>query len=209
MKRKLLSIFMVVALILTLAPFIVASAAPPADDDDDEDIEAVVNGDDEDDADDEDEDDADDEDDEDDADDEDEDDADDEDEDDADDEDEDDADDEDDASTDPLDGAHVSLVEELAIALELGFVPEAMIGNWREPTSRLLAAEMIVMLVEVVFEMDIDEIAEELDLDMSDTFSDTDNVAVTFLKATKISNGVDGVRYDPDGTFTRDRKSAV
>ena len=105
--------------------------------------------------------------------------------------------------SDLLDGAHASLVEELALALELGFVPEAMIGNWREPTSRLLAAEMIVMLVEVVLEMDIDEIAEELDLDMSDTFSDTDSIAATFLKATGISTGVDDVRYDPGGKFTR------
>ena len=185
MKRKLLSIFMVVALILTLAPFVVVSAAPPAEDDDDDDVEAVTAVEDGEDADDED-----DEDDEDDADDED---------------DEDDEVVEVDSATpaDPLDGANISLVEELAIALELGFVPESMIGNWTEPTSRLLAAEMIVMLVEVVMEMSIDEVAEEFDLDMDDAFSDTDDVAATFLKAAGISNGVDGVRYDPDGKFTR------
>ena len=105
--------------------------------------------------------------------------------------------------SDPLEGAHASLVDELALALELGFVPESMIGSWAEPTSRLLAAEMIVMLIEVIWDLSIDEVAEELGFDMSDTFSDTDSEAATFLKAARISNGIDGVRYDPGGKFSR------
>ena len=102
-----------------------------------------------------------------------------------------------------LEGAHPSLVEELAQALEIGFIPESMIGNWTEHTSRLLAAEMIVILVESITGKDVDEIAEEKGFDMTGRFSDTDRKAVTFLKAAGISNGVDGVRYDPDGKFTR------
>ena len=78
-----------------------------------------------------------------------------------------------------------------------------MIGNWQQPTSRLAAAEMIVILVEAILDKGIDEIAEENEFDMTDAFSDTDSKAATFLKAAGISTGVGGDRYNPDGTYTR------
>ena len=101
------------------------------------------------------------------------------------------------------DGAHSSLVAELEEALEIGFIPESMIGNWTQPTSRMLAAEMIVMLIETMTGKSIDTVAAEKGFNMADRFSDTNDGAVTFLKASGISNGVDGARYDPSGKFTR------
>ena len=142
MKKRLLSVILTVAMILTVLPAFIAIAAPPAAEDSA-------------------------------------------------------------APSDPLDGAHSSLVAELAQALDIGFIPDSMIGSWTEPTSRLLAAEMIVMLTEAITDKSIDDIADEKNFDMSDEFSDTGSKAATFLKAARISNGVDGVRYDPDGKFTR------
>jgi len=102
-----------------------------------------------------------------------------------------------------LAGAAEWATSELVQALEHDLIFDEMVGKWSQPTNRLLAAEAIVKLVEAITDMSIGEIAEEMEFDMEDTFSDTDNEAVTFLKASGISNGVDGVRYDPNGTFTR------
>ena len=105
---------------------------------------------------------------------------------------------------DPLEGAHVSSRPELEIAMEIGFVPESMIGNWGQSTSRLLAAEMIVMLIEAMTGKSIEEVAEENDFDMSIPFGDTDNRAATFLKASRISYGAGSSEiYNPNGTYNR------
>ena len=105
--------------------------------------------------------------------------------------------------TSPTDGAQSSLVAELEEAIDLGFIPDSMIGNWTQPTNRLLAAEMIVMLIEALLDKSIDEVAVEKGFDMTDKFSDSDSMAVTFLKASGISNGVGDNNYSPDGTYNR------
>jgi len=102
-----------------------------------------------------------------------------------------------------LGGAADWAVPELITALENDLVLDEMIGKWAQPTNRLLAAEAIVTLIEAITGKSVDEIAEEFELDMEDEFIDCDNAAVTFLKASGISNGMDGESYDPDGTFTR------
>ena len=103
----------------------------------------------------------------------------------------------------PLESADDWAVPELELAIENGLVLDDMFGNWAQPTSRLMAADVIVRLIETITGSTIDEIAAENGYDMSDSFIDTDSESVTFLKASEISNGVDGVRYDQDGTFTR------
>ena len=104
---------------------------------------------------------------------------------------------------DPLDGAANWAKEELGLALDAKLLIEDMFGKWPEDTSRLLAADAIVRLIEVSTGKSIDAIAAEKEFDMGDTFADTDSKAATFLKASGISNGVDGVNYGYSGTFTR------
>ena len=102
-----------------------------------------------------------------------------------------------------LDGASDWARAELESALSNDLILADMIENWTMPINRLMAAEAMARLIESVTGMSLDEIATENDFDMTDTFSDTHNRAVTFLRAAGISTGVDGVRYDPTGTFTR------
>jgi len=103
----------------------------------------------------------------------------------------------------PLDGAAAWALPELELALEAGLIFEEFIGLWGSPTNRELAAEAIVWLVESLTGQTIEEIAEENEFDMSVPFIDTDNPAVTFLKAAGISDGIGGNRYDPTGTYNR------
>ena len=102
-----------------------------------------------------------------------------------------------------LAGAADWAIPELGYALDSGIILNEMIGKWSQPTNRLLAAEAIVKLIEFIKGEDIYAIAEEYGFDMSNTFTDTKNESVTFLKASGISTGVDGVKYDPNGIFTR------
>ena len=102
-----------------------------------------------------------------------------------------------------LAGASDWAVPELGSAIEGGLVLDGMAGEWQRPTNRLLAAQAIVKLIESIMDEDFHAIAEERGFDMDDGFADTDDEAVTFLKAAGISDGVDGVNYDPGGTFTR------
>ena len=94
-------------------------------------------------------------------------------------------------------------MEELEQAYESGLVLDSMIGNWTQPTTRLLAAEAIVRLTEFVCGGTIDQIAEWSNYDLSDGFSDTDSKAASFLKAAGISVGVGNNNYNPDGLYTR------
>ena len=100
-------------------------------------------------------------------------------------------------------GAADWALPELGSALDKELILNDMIGKWTQPTNRLLAAEAIVKLIESVTGQSIDSIVEENEFDMDDVFTDSTNKAVTFLKASGISEGVDGARYDPGGTFTR------
>jgi len=102
-----------------------------------------------------------------------------------------------------LAGASDWAIPELASALESDIILHEMIGKWAQPTSRELAAQAIVRLIEAIKGKHFLMLVEDYDFDMDDTFSDTDNEEITFLKAAGISNGVDGVKYDPNGTFTR------
>ena len=102
-----------------------------------------------------------------------------------------------------LDGAANWAKEELELALDAGLLIDEMFGKWAQDTSRLLAADAIVRLIEVSTGKTIDEIAAEKGFDMNDKFADTNSKAATFLKASGISNGIDGVNYGYAGTFTR------
>jgi len=104
---------------------------------------------------------------------------------------------------DPLDGAANWAVAELEAALENNLILDEMIGNWAKPTDRLVAAEAIARLIESAVGTDIMYIAELNGYDLTDCFADTINDYANFLKQAGISNGVDGVRYDPGGIFTR------
>ena len=103
----------------------------------------------------------------------------------------------------PTDGADDWAVEELGYAFLNGLNLDMMIGRWTAATNRLLAAEIIVNLIESITEKTIEEVAAERGFDMNVSFSDTYSTATRFLKASGISTGVDGVNYDPTGTFTR------
>ena len=103
----------------------------------------------------------------------------------------------------PLDGAADWARAELEHALAAKLLVEDMYGNWTQQTSRLLAADAIVRLIEVSTDRTIDEIAAEKGFNMNDKFADTDSKAATFMKASGISNGLDGVNYGSTGTFTR------
>ena len=106
-------------------------------------------------------------------------------------------------AVDELEGADSWAYKELRLALEAELILDDMVGNWTQPTSRLLAAEAIVKLIEVSTGKTIDVLAVENGFDMGRPFADTNNKAVTFLKAAGISNGVDGVNYGTSGVYTR------
>ena len=103
----------------------------------------------------------------------------------------------------PLTGAENWAIEELELAIENDLVLDAMLGNWSKTTTRLQAAEVIVGLVETLTGSTIYELAASDGFDLSDSFADTNSIAATFLKAAGISNGVDGVNYNPTGIFNR------
>ena len=83
----------------------------------------------------------------------------------------------------------------LTEALARGLVTDAMIGNWKEDASRLQAADAMVKVIESVTGKTIDQIANEKGFDMNDRFADTNSKSATFLKASGISQGMDGVNY--------------
>jgi len=107
------------------------------------------------------------------------------------------------------DGAAGWAVPELEKALGENLVLVDMAGAWTAPTNRLAAAEAIVRLIEQIMRTDYFYIAELKGYDVADRFTDTDSVYASFLKQSGISDGVDGNRYDPDGTFTRAQMVAM
>jgi hypothetical protein len=102
-----------------------------------------------------------------------------------------------------LAGANDWAIPELTEALARGLVTDAMIGNWTNDTSRLQAADAMVKMIESVTGKTIDQVAAERGFDMNDRFADTDSRAATFLKASGISSGVDGVNYGVALSFSR------
>ena len=107
------------------------------------------------------------------------------------------------AESDPLAGAADWAIPELEKAMENNLVRYDMIGNWAQPADRLLAAESIAFLVEDIMRTDTTFVADQMEFDRTDVFSDTDNERVNFLKQAGISDGVGGGRFSPEGIFTR------
>lgn len=105
---------------------------------------------------------------------------------------------------DPLAGAAQWAIDRgLKEALAAGLILDEFIGNWTRSTNRLHAAEAIVNFIEITTQKTIEEIAQEKGFDMTDTFADTKDRSTTFLKASGISTGFDGVNYRPSGVFDR------
>ena len=102
-----------------------------------------------------------------------------------------------------ISGASSWALDELQLALDAGLLIEAMYGSWTQPTSRLLAAEAIVRLIEVSTGKSVEQIAEERGFDLNNHFSDTSSKYVTFLREAGVTNGVGEDRYDSSGTYTR------
>ena len=102
-----------------------------------------------------------------------------------------------------FEGAANWAIPELEAAYDNNLILNDMFWNWSQPTNRLVAAEAIVRLIENLMHTDISFIAEQNEYDLTDSFIDTTSVHANFLKQSGISNGVDGIRYDPEGTYTR------
>jgi len=112
-------------------------------------------------------------------------------------------------------GASEWALEELEQALYEYDIPYSIMRTgWDQPTSRLAAAELICSVLERHFNEDIYWIAErmgiygerEYDEDgnrIYDTFDDTDDQYVTFLKYAGITNGIGDNLYGVDGYYTR------
>jgi|GEM_PF-6365045 len=90
-----------------------------------------------------------------------------------------------------------------AVAAEL--VPDALSeAGWQSATSRLVAADAIVRLIEKASGKTMQEITNERGWDLSiNQFSDTNSEEVTFLKYADVTTGIGDNRYDPHGSFTR------
>ena len=95
--------------------------------------------------------------------------------------------------------------DEVFAAISAGLVPESiMAAGWRDNTSRLAAADAMVLLIEKAMEMTMEEIADENGWDLSTGgFDDTDSRAVTFLKYAEVTFGMGDNIYGAESTFTR------
>ena len=94
---------------------------------------------------------------------------------------------------------------EIIAALNAGLLPDSVaLAGWQNDTSRLAAAEAMVLLIEKATGKSIDEIAEENDWDLTTGgFDDTDSQAVTFLRYAEITVGLGDNLFGVDSTFTR------
>ena len=96
-------------------------------------------------------------------------------------------------------------VTEVNAALDAGLVPDSISNaGWQNSTSRLAAAEAMVVLIEKVSWKTMAQIASERGWDLNaNGFSDTSSQAVTFLKHAGITTGIGENLYDPTGSYTR------
>ena len=109
-------------------------------------------------------------------------------------------------TTPTLDGASGWAKEELQAALAIsGLVPDSVAkAGWTNATSRLVAAEAIVSVIEAATGKTMAQIATERGWNLNQNgFSDTNNQAVTFLKYAKVTTGVGNNKYDPNSNYTR------
>jgi len=104
-----------------------------------------------------------------------------------------------------IDAPSTWAVEKVVEAIEAGVVPySVMYGGWIGDTTRLAAAEATVLLIELLFDMTMEEIAEAEGWDLDDNqFDDTDSAAVTFLRYAGVVQGDGAGLYDPDGEYIR------
>jgi len=96
-------------------------------------------------------------------------------------------------------------VDGINAAIAAGLVPDSIINaGWQNNTSRVAAAEAMVLLLEVLLDATMDEIAVENGWDLTtNQFIDTNNAAVTFLRHAGVVGGIGGNMYDPDGVYSR------
>ena len=96
-------------------------------------------------------------------------------------------------------------IDNVNAAILKNLVPDAIKnGGWKNPTTRLAAAEAMVMLIEASEGRTMEQIAAEKGWDLSkNQFSDTSNQAVTFLRHAGIVQGIGDNKYDPDGAYSR------
>ena len=107
-------------------------------------------------------------------------------------------------SADPFVGAADWALPYLPEALEIGLLSERMFGAWEDSPTRVEAAADIVRFALVFTEVEnLGALYELLGLEEVEPWADTDDVNARFLRAAGISTGVDGVNFDPYGSFTR------
>jgi hypothetical protein len=94
---------------------------------------------------------------------------------------------------------------EVNAALVAGLVPDSVANaGWQNATSRLAAAEAMVVLIEEAKGATMWGIAAAYGWDLeTNHFSDTNSPAVTFLKYAGVTTGVGDNKYDPDGDYNR------
>jgi hypothetical protein len=96
-------------------------------------------------------------------------------------------------------------VTEVSAAIDAGLVPPSIAdAGWQNPTSRLAAADAIVLIIEKASGKTMAQIADENGWDLStDHFADTNSPAVTFLKHAGITTGTGNNMYSPDRNYNR------
>ena len=96
-------------------------------------------------------------------------------------------------------------ITEVSAAVAANLVPHSISGNgWQNATTRLDAADAIVMLIEKASGKTMEEIASERGWNLNiNQFSDTISHSVTFLKYAEVTTGVGNNRYDPHGFYDR------
>ena len=94
---------------------------------------------------------------------------------------------------------------EVNMAIAAGLVPDSIVNaGWKNSTSRLAAADGIIILIEKASGKTIDQIAAERGWDLStNQFSDTDSKAVTFLRHAGITTGKGNNLYAPYDSYNR------
>jgi len=105
----------------------------------------------------------------------------------------------------PFDTASAWARDEIAAAINAGLVPDSFAkAGWQNATSRLAAAEVMVIIIEKASGKNMTQLAAERGWDLNiNGFSDTNNQKVTFLKYAGVTTGIGNNKYDPNADYTR------